>query len=279
MKYVQSHSDSEYDYICCVEGKEDEAFYRSVNMPLFTENKVRFLYADYDANKKNNHDESKQAVVVSCEEIYKRHPKAFGKCAFIVGHDYFGLDDCKHSINSEVKKFITVLPVYSFENYFMQDENLKRILNSHLNYNDINKFLLKYKQFIVDIRDYFALKRTIYAQEHMDYEESVEDDDLFFFNFREEPFFRVDKFQYERKAMQAIMTSHPHLDGYFENSKEILSSCTDFTKGKVLLRFLIDYLKQVHGIDINMYRGKGYEDLVNRLQVDLDVILPSKQLY
>ena len=275
-KLKQKKASSNKDFFCLVEGKTDEIFYNNVNHPFFKRNRIEFLYMP-SAKQKPDYLVGKEAVIEACSMVFKENKELLKRCIFIVDHDDFGISYYCNVYPEKCFEYITVLPVYSFENYFFQQYNLNQVLMP-LFQEQKEEFLESYNKFLDSIVEYFALKRVITAScqlnelSRLDYKKDYSDDIIFSFDFSSgEPFDKI-KLKHEiGKMAKLVKKSKEHRD-FYKKSVEILSNNREYIKGKVLFNFFANYLKYVNELDLTDCYKCGYIHFIKKVKIDLKVI-------
>lgn len=164
----ESKKSRDCDYFCFVEGSSDRRFYSNINLKndfdFFRDNKIEFIYA---AMYK---DGGKNSVLDAYNYIKNKEPNKYNllknKMIMIVDNDFnFGILSDKVNLSNDDLEYISVTKPYTIENYCFFDENLDLIFsklcstNEQKNYHLIT-FKNILKNYIEDIKDYYALKQT-----------------------------------------------------------------------------------------------------------------------
>jgi hypothetical protein len=219
----------------------------------------------------------KEAVIEACSKVFKEDRELIKRCIFIVDHDDFGIKYFCNVYPEKCFEYITVLPVYSFENYFFQQDNLNRVLLP-LFQEHKDEFLKSYNKFQDSIIEYFALKRVFTATyqlnelRKLNYISDYSDDIIFRFDFSSgEPF---DKFKLNHeieKMTKLVKKSKEHLD-FYKQSVDVLSSKREYIKGKVLFNFFANYLKFTTALDLTDCYKCEYLNFIKKIKIDLKVV-------
>lgn len=281
-KFALFKSNKDIDYIVFIEGETDKVFYENTSMSFFVDNRIEFIVSECMCDNVENH--GKKAVVDLCSQILDLTPKSISKCVFIVDHDYFGLDEFLPELVNKIKKYVTVLPVYSFENFFLLFENLKRIEKRYMYDEQIKSFKHSYDQFLIMIHEYMALRwtltaclvpnKTIHINIKINYKKSYDEMfEIFNCNDANQLFINKEKLDFEVKIMNDKIKPHRELEHYKIEALKYIETNDDKIKGKILLNFLLKYLKEVNGINIKMYEGEEYIKLIKLINVNFEIKL------
>src|SRR6056297_2682001 len=104
-----------YNYFVMVEGKTDVEFYNNCSHPFFKENEIKYLHSTNSVFVPEF--KGKKWVISSAKVLHDNFSDSLKKFVCIIDHDVFGLKEFK-SVDKKYLNLITVLPVYSIENYF-----------------------------------------------------------------------------------------------------------------------------------------------------------------
>lgn len=273
---------NDVDYIIFVEGKTDEEFYTHCRMPFFNENRIEFIIS---TSKKGDEEHiGKKAVVELCREIVLSHKKYLRKAIFIVDHDYFGIEEFGKECKADVDKFLTILPCYSFENFFVLPSNLKIIESNYLYDSQIDHFNNTFKKFVQEIREFYELKRTMTACYTLhryfssrdlfrSFNSTDEISKIYSADTIETYYINYDVFINEKEAMAEIIYNDKHLFHVHEQLKNLSEFKTDelWIKGKILLNFLVKYLTNVNGRTAELYKGEVYLNMIKLIDVSFEI--------
>ena len=209
------------DLFCIVEGKTDIKFYSNARIKELKGQNVKYLYKKYSPK-----DEfaGKEAVIKSYFTFKNLYRLIIcKKCIFIVDHDVHGLVSQNCTLTDEDKQHITVLPCYSYESYFLYDDNLRIIFNTLVNVHEaLNTFENKLTEFLLESRKYFALKSVITASYKIDsmkkynfkYKAKNKDRDIFIFDFNNDKYFNNLNMDYEVNIMNKIVCESSYTRNY-----------------------------------------------------------------
>lgn len=279
---VQNEKD--IDYFCFVEGSTDEKFYNSISHEFFRVNNVRYIYMGYyDGNKENEGYRGKEAVILATKVVKHNYKKLLKKFIFIVDHDNFGIEEYKKGIEENYLNMLTVLPVYSFENYYFYKNNLSKGLSNYLSNIQIEDLESRLNLFCDEIIDYFALKATKTAAHILpkykkngslvNYRHKSKDKNIFVFEFSSEEHYRKDLLENEVFHLKQIVNEDATTINLYKMIKTKMSTGKDFIKGKILFHYMSDYLEYHYKINLK-YGDDNYK--INRLlEIDLEIKLPD----
>lgn len=273
-----------YDVFCIVEGSSDQYFYK--NIVKYNE---KLLVADYiwTTNVNDDTDIGKEAVIRAYFDIKKETEmnELLKKTIFIIDHDYYGFHSEKYDdfIMDSVKNNFTMTNVYSFENYFLLNNNIENIFkNLGLTSSDSQKFIAKLKMFISEIREFNSLKSTtVYVCKVDSLKVNIGRtklygfEDIFVYNFKENPFYNRNLLIKQTGYMHSAVSSNPISFKVYLNEKKKYYSGIDygicFTRGHDIYNFLVSYLKQMHNIEIERRLNYDlYRKIVSNLEIDID---------
>ena len=253
-------SDKRIDYFCVVEGKSDKLFYQhALNIKLRTSG-VKYLY------KENNG--GKFEVVKSYKIFKKLFPREMRKCIFIVDHDYDGLNLTKYKLERPDLEHITVLPCYSFENYFLMGNNVS-IIFSCLQM-DLGGAMPAYertwREFTRHIVDYCALKMTTVLKGMM-YTRRYRDEEMFRYEHGE--YINEKKLHKEMENLRAELRNEKDADAMIAKCRATLLKNPHYMKGKILFAFLCNYMDAKHDIDITA--DHNYTRIASQIEMKMDI--------
>jgi len=169
MIYTNSKNDPNYKLFCFVEGSTDAKFYPGVlhkkcNLN-YSEILFIFNYSEEDDGFQNIYScGGKESVIKMCKYLTETSDSKLSKCKFIVDRDYDEIDSQKYDIDDSVIRNITMLPCYSFENYYFLPENMSMLFreifkSTYFSYlDDFEKIL---KDFMLKTSSYSALKKIV----------------------------------------------------------------------------------------------------------------------
>lgn len=275
-KLIITSANSTKDYFCIVEGKTDVLFYSSIRHSFFKKKQIDYFHADSNSRNKDLLV-GKEAVINTCSILLAKNPSLMKRCVFIVDHDDFGVKNYIDKYSESVLSKITVLPVYSFENYFFNTHNFRRVIMPLFSSEFRKVFDDKFLYFKECAIRYFSLKRVITATYQFstlkkldNFKPKYTENDIFCF-LPKENFIDLDKLNYEvENMMSAIIESKPH-NKLYKDSLNLLENNIDFIKGKILYGFFAAILKDITEKDVGDKRI--YIELVKKLEVDLEVVI------
>ena len=260
------------EYCCFVEGNTDPLFYSNLKNYGILNNIDLEKYIYLRKQEKIDGDNSgKQGVIDSYNYLFKNKNRNLKKCIFIVDHDYSGLENYKVPKNNG----ITMTKPYAFENYFLEDRNIKTIFNFYNISNHYDEFITKLNEFIKNIDDYNRLKSAITRYNHtgfigndIRYKKIYSDKDIFNFNFKKKDVpFNMTNMNKEIENMKKAVYTSIGAKSYYEYTTLKFSNKREWIKGHIIYDYLYNYLKQIHNIDLN----NDYKKIVNMLDVDIEI--------
>ncbi len=274
-----------YRHICIVEGKTDKSFYENINS-YDLKTRVKYLWNFRDEKTYENSDVGKDAVIGSFISI-KKNPKFYSyidKLIFIIDHDYDGAKSMKYEFNLYRENKISITDGYSFENYFLEENNVKKIFY-YLGKTDedILRFEEKYKKFLIDTYEFFRLKSSTievkkkgspcYDWYIRSYKTSLTNisKDIFEFNFKNTNYFNITKMYNEINDMRYYVNKTGNYSAKLFYNKYSSSLVLDrkYVRGHEALNFLIAYLRDEFDIELcDNPANKLYCELVRILDIN-----------
>jgi len=287
-----------YDYYCIVEGKTDECFYKNLSISPFKENKIAYMYNNF----KNESDESmsqhhnsnqnigvsgKSAVIYSFNRFLVKYPKNMKNSMFIVDHDYDGLPCTKYDISPEHKQYITVLPVYSFENFFLSRDNLSISLNKlGFTKEDATNIYNQIMSIKYETLDYYVCKHIITSKfsekkykSLLKIKSKYTERDLFSYDYTCKGLKNCECLRSEIKTMKTEIYKYSDLQQLYEVTKSSMIKDIDnrLIKGKVLFGILNDILNFHYKKRISPYSHNIYRRIVMSLKMDFSPVFADIQ--
>lgn len=286
-----TNSINSYSRFCIVEGSTDKPFYSNINDSKVNQD-IKYLWNVRDRND----DTGKEAVISSYNRIIKDKnlegiKKRIYKCVFIIDKDYDGAKCMNYEYNPMCEKCISITKGYSFENYFLEENNVKKIFNYlKLTNKDLERFEEKYKQFIQESTEYFRLRSSFIEQRKRGSEcYSINgtpykslfniSKEIFVFNFDKDHFdgeyFNKNNMKQEIEQMRKEINRSRNTKAlYYYNkiSKEIIKK-RDNLRGHEAMNFLIAYLRDIFGIKlIDNPANNLFIKLVKLIEVDMKFV-------
>lgn len=250
-------------HVSFVEGPDDKRFYRFINgyPELHNVHKSDYIYS----NNNSSEAHGKSGVLLMYNYISNKFSKYLDKCIFIVDHDYNGL--VGYGVSNE--KGITITKSYSFENYFIEDNNLEKIFKYFNISNDLDNFKVLLKRYITEIADFIRLKSTLTNNKQVHVTGVFSNNEIFKFNFLGPKLYNNDYMEKEMtNIFNAIKKDSKAYDFYLLNAKEFMHN-PRWVRGHDIYNFLYEYLKQKHNKDLNT--DMNYSDVVKLLDVEISV--------
>ena len=280
------------DKYCIIEGSSDQYFYSNIKCIDFNKSITEFLYN----SKKNNNlyiDKGsekrfvgKNAVIQAYYMINKNDKLSplLNRCYFIVDKDYYGLNsNFYHNIDEEMEKCFSITKYHSFENYFLTEENIRKIFDYlekkyEISIEEYEKYYNKLMQFVNEISEYNRLKSSIvavynkntkyYSYYKPSYKKKYSDEEIFNFDFKKDNFYNKEMLLEEVEILKKAVFDSPEAKAYFENESIKFEKNKEFIRGHNIYNFFEEYLKQVFELDI--LRGFEYGKIVSLLNVEMD---------
>ena len=266
-----------YRLFCIVEGKTDIAFYSNLK-DIDLNSDTFYIYS-----KQNKNDAGKDAVISSYNKIKnnKNFNRYMNKYVFIVDHDYAGLMSSKYDIEEETNNKFSITKPYSFENYFLTPENIKKIFYFLNISNDYQNFINLYNQFGEEIKDFTRLKSStiIVGQKQSEYydknckiySKKYSYEEIFDFKFEQNELkYNRELLDEEIAELRNYIDETPSVKKIYDNYSYNLVKNNDFIRGHNAFAFLRSYLYQIHNIKLNVGNNDKYKNIVNRLDVDIE---------
>lgn len=238
-------------YICFVEGNTDKRFYKGCLYKIcnVSQDEIFFIHGSKDENDDVKGKKAVLEMFKYCEQIKKRKIHTF-----IIDKDYENIENVLTT--PEQKEGITVLPCYSFENFYLQKENLKAVLkqffegNIDLIYSDFINNCNKFMQVIVE---YCACKKASIFHEckEISIRSTVEK------AFRQVNFDKTNMFdenilkEIKKEINEWKLKANPLLYKEYEKFLNELKNNISDIKGKILFYFIIDYIKYKNNLKLD----------------------------
>lgn len=277
MKINNIRNQKDVDYFCFVEGSSDERFYSLINHRFFSKNNIKYVYRGYH---EPGEYKGKKAVILATKVVDVGFKRIKPKCVFIVDHDDYGLQEYSDDVGKKYLDMITVLPVYSFENFYFQRENINQILDNLVGENEKKKILLAIEDFHSAITDYYALKAVKTAVHSMRkysmykdvcyYKPIKKDDEIFNFNYMQLDCIDYESLSFEVEELKTLIIPVDTLRELYEWNKGRISNNFDFIKGHTIYDFLMNYLECNHKITT---RGKNFFKMITYMvRIEIQVV-------
>lgn len=268
-----------YEYYIFTEGTTDEVFYSNLNHSLFTK-KIKFIPMQDKEHAIDKTDIAKTGVMRTFNEIKNKLGNDLKKCIFIVDHDYEGVFSSNIEVESDLKKNFTVTKGYSFENVFLEDNNIDLIFN-YFGLPDVNLFKNKLNVFVKEISEYNRLKASIVItymkgsdySPAINYKSKYKSDEIFKFDFAGmyKYYFRKDIYDIEVCNQQDAVFNNENSKRYYYDVSSKFINNINYIRGHDLYRFLQFYLWQIHNIDLRPKSNNiHYKNIIKVLNVDMD---------
>ena len=278
-------------YYCFVEDKNDAFFYRRIGNNILKEAVFsvgvndKYKYINDDPRNEYNTKQicnGKDRVINTFIKIDRDLHSQLSKCVFLVDKDFEGAYSSKYTLTDEQRnRFTTTSPFYSFENYFLENDNLKKVFQKLEIENEYENFAKLLKKFIIETSDYTKLKyvsamskmkSSKFKDRSFSYHRTYKPEEIFDFNFNNNPFYYKRKMQIEIDNMQrALSNASENSKKYYESLNEHINTSRDI-RGHDIYAFLKNYLRQKKQIDITQYKNnKTYKGIINVLNVPITI--------
>ena len=191
LRFATKKNDPKIKLFCFVEGNSDILFYKGVIPKAYklSQEEVCFI-VNHDSSFENDYYNlhGKKSVINMCKYVFNKHLNSKSQCKFIVDMDYDDLDLEKHNLSDDIASRITVLPCYSFENYYFIDENLKSIFHvifGSMDFSYYDEFVNLLAHFLLESSEYNAFKKlSVMFSLHKKYPEQLSQ----FLKFKDEQY-------------------------------------------------------------------------------------------
>jgi len=159
-----------YNNYVFVEGIQDKAFYKgkifSEDNTAFICNSLAKIHTDAEVECEDYGIKGgKRSVGEIASHLYRERRISNKVCkknvVFIVDKDFDDMINLKKEFGNEVINLITVLPVYSIENYFIIKTNLKNVFERKLSSEELYELNKKLRTVHVELISYWAMKKWI----------------------------------------------------------------------------------------------------------------------
>ncbi len=260
-KFINQRDEDRSKLFCIVEGPSDEKFY---NLTLYKKLNYKKEKLSFISNGTNG---GKEKVVKLYKLIKSKTYSDLSRCIFIVDKDYDGLDGNDINLTDLEKSHITVLPCYSFENYYLYQTNLNIVFkysfhkkNKKLSY----EFEKEFNSFLDNIKKFCAIKKTL-QENNLKTSVSLGDDAEKLINNKE--FNALNK--RVEKAEKKIKKEYNTIYNDYINNVGLLKKKPHLIKGKILFDFLLQFiLKNAEGSN---YSKKNLIDLAKYFDIAIEV--------
>ena len=272
-----------YKYYCFTEGSTDDVFYKNVIGLEFLKNDTYFIPMQNIQEAPSEFDIGKSGVMNTYNDIRTRNNLLhyLNRCIFLIDHDYEGALSSKVVVPETLRDNLTITKLYSFENYFLIEENIDKIFKL-FGLDDVNVFKQKLNNFVEEISEYNRLKSAINIsymkgvnyRPPVNYRKKYDSNEIFIFDFNNvyDYYFRKELFDRELNNMRTAVNNFEKAKEYFENDSLKFRNNINFVRGHDLYRFLQYYLWQRHNIDIRPRKNNiNYIRMINECNIDIDI--------
>ena len=253
-----------------VEGSDDRRFYSATNISLFHTD--LYFYAVHQDYKDDEVKVVGKDAVLRCYTVLKTKTNigsSFKKCVFIVDRDYD--ENIKYSttkIQLEDKKRISMTSGHSFENYFLDEGNLKCIFDYYgLNAKALKDYYEHFGAFSDKASTYFAACATITAFHDSllsSYRHRYRNDDIFDNDILVDEGIDIDAYTKEFSKMMKVIQEHKECMEFYKNiKKEVVAQPALYIRGHNVFSHLEKYLAMRH----RAYIRGDYRRIVRRFSI------------
>lgn len=261
-----------------VEGSSDYFFYSQTKNNELSHN-TRYLFSvkgDYTENDRKI--VGKESVLYCLGYIGKRTELArtLSRCCFIIDRDYeLGLSKSKSKISDKDKKYVMVTKGHSFENYFFEETNLRKVFEEcELNTEIMNEFLQHLISFLSVSVNYFAAKAAItsfFNNVNVHYKKIYGDNEIFVRKGNASDGIDKSKLLVEYNNMMDYIRPRKELmKEYSEVKKEIELNPALYIRGHNVFDYLAEYLRDNFDLQLDPKKNKTlYDKIVKKMNVNL----------
>ncbi len=232
-----------------VEGSTDKTFYESTNITEFSDHAWYFYRTLSDKYDKTDY-KGKEAVFYSLKRIVdnEKLSSSIDKCRFIVDRDYSKIQRSKYTrLKPEDYARISVTKGHSMESYFLEESNLRLILErAGLK---LSEFLSLFDLFHQEMSYFYSLKAVITENyqtgANIRYSKKYTDSDLFDFDFTKDDFWIGQcKVQEECWRMRRAIVNYSYLVRRADELQKEIAANRMLVRGHDAFSFLEQYILQ-----------------------------------
>ena len=268
-----------------VEGSSDETFYSASNVPGLRDGVYIFNVKEESDTKK---EVGKEGVLHCYDQVKKAKNigSSFKRCIFIIDRDYDPeLLHTEVSLSKDDKDRLSMTYGHSFENYFLEKNNLKKLfsyytLRNSLSENDYKEYMEHFSQFANMASRYFAAKPTIThfykadRQARSKYEEGYGIDSIFNNNIHVNEGIDIHKLQYELGNMMTYIRNNRH-EEYYEKIKEEIGNDPElYIRGHNCYNHLERYLAD----KLRVFLKGDYHSLIRKFTISFNGYSPRAKI-
>ncbi len=277
IRYNAQRVDRRLKHFVFVEGRDDKLFYSCTEDEELTNAAAYFYSLRSDRHEGDDIIVGKSSVLYCYKHIKNNRALSNGieKCVFIVDKDYDPLlQFTSYDLTEEDKHYIRRTEGYSFENYFIMQENLQLLFRSmNLAEEAINEFEVALKKLWKSLWSYYAAKAAItlnyYNKSVPKYSSQYKSKDIFIFDGNEAV--DLEKKRKETHRMLEHINTNPELQAtYKELKKSLKASPYLYMRGHDVYDYLLYYLKMKQGIMISsLLDMDNYSRIIAQMTVNM----------
>ena len=212
--------------------------------------------------------------VLYCYNFIKNE-KSFNMntCTFIVDRDYDAkLQLIKIPLSNSDKKNLCMTKGHSFENYFLDEVNLKYVFSElGLSDQDLSAFLQRFTKFLESTKSFFSAKAVIteaYSKLHLHYKKKHDDNEVFSADIKNNNGINSIILK-EENSNQKVFIQSNRLEARLKYYENILGqNLALYIRGHNVFEYLQAYLQCYHGMNLSSRNRKIYSDIVKHFQVE-----------
>lgn len=274
MRFSIKRGDKNIEHFVFVEGSTDEQFYGNTRIEVLSSNAAYFYRRMKDEETLPEY-KGKEAVFYSLKRVSENEKLSaeIDRCVFIVDRDF-----SDHILSAKVKlkaadyKRILVTYGHSMESYFLEPENVAKLLNKFGA--DPERFWELFSDFAGAISQYYALNAVITENYRtIRYRKKYSSTDILSFDFsRGDDFWDgYDAMLEECRLMKGKLgQNRMYLQraAYLETR---MRSNPRYIRGHDAFSFLEEYLRQLHNVEISFeyYNFGKIKPVIGKFDVQL----------
>ena len=277
IRYNTRRVDKRIKHFVFVEGRDDKLFYSC------TKDEELVNAAAYFYSVRSDYREGDEKIVGKSSVLYCfKHIKnnktlcnGIGKCVFIVDKDYDPLlQYTPYNFTEEEKHYIRRTEGYSFENFYILQENLQFLFKAlNLSEEDVNEFVAALEKMWKSLWSYYAAKAAItlnyYNNGIPKYSSKHKSKDIFVFS-RDIGIDFEKKRQETQKMLDHINTNSELQDAYKALKKILKNDPYQYMRGHDVYDYLLYYLQVKHGFTISSLQEiSDYSHAVSKMTVNM----------
>lgn len=257
-----------------VEGSTDKIFYEATNDSHLSIN------AEYFYSRKSDYIADDEKSILGKESVlycynFIKNEKSFNMntCTFIVDRDYDAkLQLIKIPLSNSDKKNLCMTKGHSFENYFLDEVNLKYVFSElGLSDQDLSAFLQRFTKFLESTKSFFSAKAVIteaYSKLHLHYKKKHDDNEVFSADIKNNNGINSIILK-EENSNQKLFIQSNRLEARLKYYENILGqNLALYIRGHNVFEYLQAYLQCYHRMNLSSRNRKIYSDIVKHFQVE-----------